>query len=66
MLEGSEKIGVEGKTLEKLTVDMMSGMNEIAARMDTMNSTITKVQEIAGKNKDSIDVLTREVDRFKV
>jgi methyl-accepting chemotaxis protein len=66
MLAGSEKIGVEGKTLENITAGMISGMNEIAARMDMMNSTITRVQEIAGKNKDSIDVLTREVDRFKV
>jgi methyl-accepting chemotaxis protein len=45
---------------------MMSGMNEFAAGMDQINSTISAVQDISRKNKDSIDVLTREVGRFKV
>lgn len=66
MLAGSEKIGAEGKTLETLTADMMSGMNGIASGMNHINSAISAVQEISGKNKESIDVLTREVGRFKV
>lgn len=66
MLSGSEKIGTEGKTLETLTTGMMSGMKEIASRMDLMNATISSVEDITRKNKDSISVLTREVERFKV
>jgi methyl-accepting chemotaxis protein len=66
MLAGSEQIGAEGKTLETITADMMSGMNEIASRMDVMNAAIARVQDITHKNKDSIDVLTHAVDRFRV
>ncbi|GHV85448.1 methyl-accepting chemotaxis protein [Spirochaetia bacterium] len=66
MLAGSKKIGVEGKTLKTLTADMKNGMNEIASAMNQINSTISGVQEISRKNKDSIDILTREMERFKV
>jgi methyl-accepting chemotaxis protein len=41
-------------------------MNEMASGADEINVAITRVNEISGQNKDSIDVLVKEVSRFKV
>ncbi|MDR1585898.1 MAG: methyl-accepting chemotaxis protein [Treponema sp.] len=66
MREGSERIGAEGETLEALTADMMNAIGGIALGMESIDSTIARIQEISRKNKESIDVLFREVERFTV
>jgi methyl-accepting chemotaxis protein len=66
MLQGSEKIGTEGKTLETLTADMINGMGEITAGVNQINVSIASIQGISQKNKESIEVLIREVRRFTV
>jgi methyl-accepting chemotaxis protein len=41
-------------------------MNEMASGADQINDAVTQVNTISGKNKESIDVLVREVSKFKV
>jgi methyl-accepting chemotaxis protein len=48
------------------TQEITNGMNEMATGADQINVAVTRVNEISGNNKDNIDVLVREVSRFKV
>ena len=66
MQEGSREVIQEGKNLEQLTEEITGGMNEMASGADQINSAVTHVSEISGKNKESIDALVKEVARFKV
>jgi methyl-accepting chemotaxis protein len=66
MLEGSREVIQESKNLELVTQEITGGMNEMAAGADQINSAITQVNTISGNNKENIDILVREVARFKV
>jgi methyl-accepting chemotaxis protein len=41
-------------------------MNEMASCADQINVAVTRVNELSGKNRENIDLLVREVSRFKV
>jgi methyl-accepting chemotaxis protein len=66
MLEGSKEVIQEGKNLELVTEEITNGMNEMATGADQINIAVNRVNEISGQNKDNIDVLVKEVSRFKV
>ncbi|MDR2740050.1 MAG: methyl-accepting chemotaxis protein [Treponema sp.] len=66
MLEGSKEIITEGKNLEMATHEITNGMNEMSIGADEINVAVNRVNEISGQNKDNIDVLVKEVSRFKV
>jgi methyl-accepting chemotaxis protein len=66
MLEGSREVITEGKNLEMATQEITNGMNEMATGADQINVAVNRVNEISGQNKENIDVLVREVSRFKV
>jgi methyl-accepting chemotaxis protein len=66
MLEGSKEVITEGKNLEIVTQEITNGMNEMATGADQINIAVTRVNDISGQNKDNIDVLVKEVSRFKV
>ncbi|MDR2211654.1 MAG: methyl-accepting chemotaxis protein [Spirochaetaceae bacterium] len=66
MLEGSKEVIQEGKNLELVTQEITNGMNEMATGADQINVAVHRVNEISGQNKDNIDVLVKEVSRFKV
>jgi len=66
MLVGSKEVMNESQNLEKITQEITSGMNEMASGADQMNVAVHHVNEISGKNRDAIDVLLKEVSRFKV
>jgi methyl-accepting chemotaxis protein len=66
MLEGSKEVITEGRNLEMATQEITNGMNEMATGADQINIAIQRVNEISGQNKDNIDVLVKEVSRFKV
>jgi methyl-accepting chemotaxis protein/purine-cytosine permease-like protein len=65
MQTGSKEVIAEGKNLELLTTDLTNGINEIAMNMNQINTTVTRVSEIAGENKESIAVLVQSLSRFK-
>ncbi|MHC6202520.1 methyl-accepting chemotaxis protein [Breznakiellaceae bacterium SP9] len=66
MLEGSRQVITEGRNLEMATQDITGGMNEMASGADQINSTVNEVNNLSGRNKENIDILVREVSRFKI
>ncbi|MDR1127719.1 MAG: methyl-accepting chemotaxis protein [Treponema sp.] len=66
MLEGSRQVIQESKNLELATQEISNGMNEMATGADQINVAVNRVNTISGENKENIDVLAREVSKFKV
>ncbi|MDR1211610.1 MAG: methyl-accepting chemotaxis protein [Spirochaetaceae bacterium] len=66
MLEGSKQVIQEGKNLELVTQEITNGMNEMAVGADQINIAVNRVNTISIKNKDNIDILVREVAKFKI
>jgi methyl-accepting chemotaxis protein len=66
MLEGSKEVIRESKNLEKVTQEIAGGMNEMAAGSDQINVAIHRVNELTGQNRENIDMLMKEVAKFKV
>jgi methyl-accepting chemotaxis protein len=66
MLEGSRQVIQESKNLELATQEISNGMNEMAAGSDQISVSMNHVNIISGKNKENIDVLVKEISRFKV
>jgi methyl-accepting chemotaxis protein len=66
MLEGSEQVIRESRNLEVVTAEITNGMNEMATGADQINVAVTRVNTITGENKENIDVLVREVAKFRV
>ncbi|GMO60996.1 MAG: methyl-accepting chemotaxis protein [Termitinemataceae bacterium] len=66
MLQGSRQIISEGKNLESTTVEISGGMNEMADGADKISKAVDEVNKLSSHNKDNIDILLKEVSRFKV
>jgi methyl-accepting chemotaxis protein len=66
MLAGSNEVIKESKDLNSLTQALTDGMNEMAVGAEQINTAINRVNDISGENKESIDQLVREVERFKI
>ncbi|MDR2574885.1 MAG: methyl-accepting chemotaxis protein [Treponema sp.] len=66
MFEGSKEVIQESRSLEQVTHEITGGMNEMAIGADHINLAVNRVNEISGRNKENIDILVREVSRFKV
>jgi methyl-accepting chemotaxis protein len=41
-------------------------MNEMASGADQVNVAIHRVNELTGQNRDNIDILVKEVSKFKI
>jgi methyl-accepting chemotaxis protein len=66
MLEGSQQVITEGRNLEMATQEITNGMNEMSSGADQINIAIEEVNQISGRNKENIDILVREVSKFKI
>jgi methyl-accepting chemotaxis protein len=66
MLEGSTEVIHESKNLEKATQEIAGGMNEMASGADQINVAVERVNELSSQNHKNIDILVKEVSRFKV
>jgi methyl-accepting chemotaxis protein len=66
MLEGSREVIKESNNLEKVTQEITGGMNEMASGADEIIVAVNHVNELCGRNRESIGVLLEEVARFKV
>jgi methyl-accepting chemotaxis protein len=66
MLQGSKEVITESENLERVSQEISNGMNEMATGAEQINIAVNKVNELSGKNRSNIDVLVREVSRFKV
>ncbi|MHC6201856.1 methyl-accepting chemotaxis protein [Breznakiellaceae bacterium SP9] len=66
MLEGSRQVITEGRNLEMATQEITNGMNEMVCGADQINIAVNQVNNLSGRNKENIDILVREVSRFKI
>jgi methyl-accepting chemotaxis protein len=66
MLEGSQEVLKESQNLEKVTQEITGGMNEMASGADQINLAVNNVNDMTSKNRDAINSLIKEVERFKV
>ncbi|MDR0563117.1 MAG: methyl-accepting chemotaxis protein [Spirochaetaceae bacterium] len=66
MLHGSQEIILESRNLEKVTIEITNSMNEMSSGADQINASVSRVSELCGENRDTINTLVREVSRFKV
>lgn len=41
-------------------------MEEQAAGADQINTSVNRVNELTGRNRDNIDILVKEVSRFRI
>ena len=66
MLEGSEEVIKEGKNLEMVTQEITGSMNEMASGAEQINVAVNRVNEISVQNRENINLLVKEVSKFKV
>ena len=66
MLVGGKGVADEMRKLDDLTTVTKDSMNEMAAGVQQINNAVHEVKDLAVKNKNSIDALTNEVNKFKV
>jgi methyl-accepting chemotaxis protein len=66
MLTGSRQVIQESKNLDTVTHQLADGMGEMAVSAEQINTAISRVNSISGENKESINSLVLEVERFKV
>ena len=66
MQEGSKEVILESKNLEKLTQEITSGMNEMAAGTEQVNRAVNSVNELSGKTRENISSLVQAISHFKV
>jgi methyl-accepting chemotaxis protein len=66
MLQGSREVIQESKNLEFVTQEITGGMNEMAVGAEEINVAIHHVNDISGQNRENINILVREVSRFRV
>jgi methyl-accepting chemotaxis protein len=65
LAQSSEVIG-ESKKLEKITVEITRGMEEMASGTHQINRAIQDVNSLSEENRRNIEQLIEEVSRFKV
>ena len=66
MLKGSDGVAHEMEKLDGLTRVITDSMNEMAAGAMQISNAVHEVADITQKNKDSIENLAKEVNKFKV
>ena len=66
MLKGSEGVASEMEKLDGLTRVITDSMNEMSAGAIQISNAVHEVADITHKNKDSIESLVQEVNKFKI
>ena len=66
MLNGSNLVAEEMKRLADMSDAIANSMNEMATGTGQINNAVHEVREISQQNKQSIDTLAAEVNRFKI
>jgi methyl-accepting chemotaxis protein len=66
MHQGAKEVIEESSNLEKSTQEITSGMNEMAQGANHINNAVNEVNDVSSKNRQAIDILIKEVGKFKV
>jgi methyl-accepting chemotaxis protein len=54
------------RKLQASTEEITAGINDTAIGVDQINSAVVKVDGMSGENKESVEILVKEVSKFKV
>jgi methyl-accepting chemotaxis protein len=66
MREASQQVMQESRRLEQATAEITNGVNEMANGTNQINLAVNRVNEMTGQNKETIDMLVEEVEKFRV
>ncbi|MCL2094247.1 MAG: methyl-accepting chemotaxis protein [Treponema sp.] len=66
MLQGAKEVMRETENLEKSTQEVTGGMNEMANGADEINTAVNSINELTNKNRETSDMLMKEVQKFKI
>jgi methyl-accepting chemotaxis protein len=66
MLSESKGLIGESKTLERISLEITNGMNEMSSGAEQINTAVSRVTIISGENKSTIEDLMQEVSKFKI
>ncbi|MBP3709695.1 MAG: HAMP domain-containing protein [Treponema sp.] len=66
ILQSSREIAKEMETLNALTRVITDSMNEMSNGVTQINNSVQMVNDLTQKNKQSIDMLSNEIKKFKV
>jgi methyl-accepting chemotaxis protein len=66
MAQKGQEVISGANSVEMITSEIASGMTEMTAGAEQINSAVVRVNEISGENKRNIDTLSGEVSKFKV
>jgi methyl-accepting chemotaxis protein len=66
MLDGSKEVIQESTNLEHVTQEISGSMNEMASGAEQINVAVNRVNDISAKNRENINLLVKEVSKFKV
>ncbi|MDR2534819.1 MAG: methyl-accepting chemotaxis protein [Treponema sp.] len=66
VLKESAEVIKEGKKLEAVTGEIHTGMNEITASTEHINTAIHEVAALSDSNKENADILVQELAMFKI
>ena len=66
MRSGSKDVIVESRNLEKVTIEISNGMNEMAGSASEINTAVSHVNHMSRKTREHIETLIDEVSKFKV
>ena len=66
MSNGAKEVIREGENLEKATQEITLGMTEMTSGADQINTAVNSVNDLSRKNREYIDLLLKEVEKFKV
>ncbi len=63
---GSEQVADEMRKIEQLTREITKSMNEMSDGAMQINVAIEDVNDLTGKNKNKINILSKEINKFKI
>jgi methyl-accepting chemotaxis protein len=66
MLSNSREVITTSRNVEAITQEISNGMSEMSTGADQINIAVNRVNEISGTNKNDIDRLIQEVDKFTI
>ena len=66
MIAGAEQVEKEMKNLSQETVQITANMNTISSNVHDISAAMTLVQNSSQKNQKDIDVLSKEINTFKL
>jgi methyl-accepting chemotaxis protein len=66
MQVGSKQVITESRQLGEVTDEITDSMHEMANGAKEINVAVNRVNTISGQNKESIDILVKEVAKFKI